>query len=98
MREKARKRFGDHVLSAQLLQAKTEIEELIQDALKAKKMGHRKSGARVAMHDSEAVLQGDDPLAEARKPLRRANSESPVALPSGLDDELPDFAVARKGE
>lgn len=98
VREKARKRFGDHVLSAQLLQAKTEIEELIQDALKAKKMGHRKSGARVAMHDSEAVLQGDDPLAEARKPLRRGNSESPVALPSGLDDELPDFAVARRGD
>ena len=96
VREKARKRFGDHVLSDQLLQAKAEIEDLIQEALKAKKMGHRKTGARVAMHDSEAVLQSQDPLAEARKPVKRAKSEPPEVLPSGLDDELPDFSVARK--
>lgn len=96
VREKARKRFGDHVLSEQLLQAKAEIEELIQEALQAKKMGHRKIGARVAMHDSEAVLQGDDPLAEARKPSRSAKPELPEELPSGLDDELPDFLVSKE--
>jgi putative transposase len=96
VREKARKRFGDHVLSEQLLQAKAEIEDLIQEALKAKKMGHRKIGARVAMHDSEAVLHSQDPLAEARKPVKRAKTEPPEVLPSGLDDELPDFSVVRK--
>lgn len=96
VREKARKRFGDHVLSEQLLQAKAEIEDLIQEALKAKKMGHRKIGARVAMHDSEAVLHSQDPLAEARKPVKRGKSEPPEVLPSGLDDELPDFSVVRK--
>lgn len=96
VREKARKRFGDHVMSEQLLQAKAEIEELIQEALKAKKMGHRKTGARVAMHDSEAVLQGDDPLAEARKPSKSAKPELPAELPSGLDDELPNFLVSKE--
>lgn len=91
VREQARKRFGDHVLSEQLLQAKAEIEELIRDALKAKKMGHRKTGAKVAMHDSEAVLKGDDPLAEARKPMKSEKPKPPEDLPSGLDDDLPDF-------
>lgn len=94
VREQARKRFGDHVLSPQLLQAKAEIEELIQAALKAKKMGHRKTGAKIAMHDSEAVLQGGDPLADARKPVKTAKQKPPEDLPSGLDDDLPDFGNA----
>lgn len=93
VREQARKRFGDHVLSAQLLQAKAEIEDLIQQALKAKKMGHRKTGARVAMHDSEAVLLDGDPLAEARRPVKNAKQKPPEDLPSGLDDKLPDFVI-----
>jgi putative transposase len=94
VREQARKRFGDHVLSPQLLQAKAEIEDLIQAALKAKKMGHRKTGAKVAMHDSEAVLQGGDPLADARKPVKTVKQKPPEDLPSGLDDDLPDFGDA----
>jgi putative transposase len=93
VQEKARKRFGDHVLSAQLLQAKAEIEDLIQQALKARKMGHRKTGAKVAMHDSEAVLQDGDPLAEVRRPVKNAKQKPPEDLPSGLDDELPDFVI-----
>lgn len=97
VREKARKRFGDHVLSEQLLQAKAEIEDLIQEALKAKKMGHRKTGARYAMHDSEAVLQGGDPLAEARKPVRTVKAKPPEELPSGIDDDLPEFLIAMEG-
>jgi len=91
VREQARKRFGDHVLSPQLLQAKAEIEDLIQAALKAKKMGHRKTGAKVVMHDSESVLDGGDPLADARKPVKTAKQKPPEDLPSGLDDDLPDF-------
>lgn len=91
VREQARKRFGDHVLSPQLLQAKAEIEGLIQEVLKAKKMGHRKTGAKIVMHDSESVLDGGDPLADARKPVKTAKVEPPEDLPSGLDDELPNF-------
>lgn len=87
----ARKQYGDHILSAELLKAKAEIEALIQAALKAKKMGHRKAGARLLVHDSESVMQGGEPLSQARRPVRSARKASPAALPSGLDDELPDF-------
>lgn len=97
VQEQARKRYGDHVLSPQLLQAKAEIEDLIQVALKAKKMGHRKAGAKVTMHDSEAVLQGDDPLAGVRKPAKVAKQKPPEDLPAGLDDELPDFGNTAEG-
>lgn len=97
VREQARKRFGDHILSPQLLQAKEEIEELIQNAMKARKMGHRKSGARYAMQDSESVLQQGDPLAEARKPVARARPAPPEDLPSGLDDDLPTFGTTGEG-
>ncbi|WP_165833509.1 hypothetical protein [Azospira sp. I13] len=45
------------------------------------------------MHDSEAVLNGKDPLAEARKPLKPIKEVVPLALPSGLDDDLPDFTA-----
>lgn len=92
VREHARKRFGDHCLSAQLLEARAEIEGLIQDALKNKKMGYRKTGAKYLMHDSESILRGGDPLAEARRPIKQAKESPPSDLPSGLDDDLPDFS------
>lgn len=91
VRENARKRYGDNCANAQLLQARAEIEGLIQGTLKAKKMGYRKAGAGYLMHDSEAVLNNKDPLAEARKPVKSAKEAPPLALPSGLDDELPAF-------
>lgn len=93
VRENARKRFGDNCANPQLLQARMEIEAIIQEAIKAKKMGHRKVGAGYLMHDSEAVLSGKDPLAEARKPLKLVKEVVPLALPSGLDDDLPDFTT-----
>jgi len=91
VREHARKRFGDHCLSPQLLQARAEIEALVKDALKHKKMVSRKSGATYLMHDSESVLNGKDALAEARQPLKLGKETKPPKLPSGLDDDLPDF-------
>lgn len=93
VREHARKRFGDHCLSPQLLEARAEIEALVQQALKDKRMGSRKAGANVLMHDSEAVLKNRDPLAEARRPLKREKEAPPSALSPGLDDELPDFGL-----
>ncbi|RZT76423.1 putative transposase [Azospira oryzae] len=93
VRENARKRFGDNCANPQLLQARAEIEAIIQEAIKAKKMGYRKAGAGYLMHDSEAVLNGKDPLAEARKPLKPVKEVVPLALPSGLDDDLPDFTA-----
>lgn len=94
VREHARRQSGDHVLSEQLLQARAEIEALVQDALKAKKMGHRKRGATYVMHDSESVIRRGDPLAEAQRPIKQAKQRPPEELPAGLDDELPQFAIA----
>ena len=93
VRENARRRFGDNCANPQLLQARAEIEAIIQEAIKAKKMGYRKAGAGYLRHDSEAVLTGKDPLAEARKSLRVTKELPPSVLPSGLDDELPEFSL-----
>lgn len=91
VREHARKRFGDNCLSAQLLEARAEIEALVQEALKNKKMGTRKSGAGFLQHNSEAVLRGRDALTEARRPIKKSKEIPPSDLPSGLDDDLPTF-------
>ena len=91
VREHARKRFGEHCLSAQLLEARAEIEALVQQALKNKKMGFRKKGAAILQHDSEALLRGEDALADARRPIRKAKELPPSELPHGLDDDLPEF-------
>lgn len=91
VREHARKHFGENCLSAQLLEARAEIEALVKQALTSKKMGNRKIGAGILQHDSEAVLHGKDALAEARRPLRKAKETPPTELPPGLDDDLPAF-------
>lgn len=91
VREHARKRFGDHCHSAQLLEARAEIEALVQQALKDKKMGNRKTGAGNLQMDSEAVLKGKDALKKARRPIRKAKELPPSELPPGLDDDLPKF-------
>ena len=98
VREHARKRFGDHCLSPQLLLARAEIEALVKDALKHKKMVSRKSGAAYLMHDSESVLNGKDALAEARQPLKPIKETKPSNLPSGLDDDLPEFLPPGGGD
>lgn len=92
IRAHARKRFGDNVLPPHLQEARAEIEGLVQDALKHKKMGYRKTGAGYLLHDSEAVLDGRDPLAEARRPVKQAKTPPPAPLSSGLDDDLPNFS------
>lgn len=91
VQEHARKRFGDHCHSAQLLEARAEIEALVQKALKDKKMGNRKTGAGNLQMDSEAVLKGKDALKKARRPIRKAKELPPSELPPGLDDDLPKF-------
>lgn len=91
VREQARRRYGEHCLTAQLLEARAEIEALVQEALKSKKMGYRKTGAATLQHDSEAILQGTNPLAKARRPLKKASEQPPTELAPGLDDDLPEF-------
>ncbi|WP_298393892.1 DDE-type integrase/transposase/recombinase [uncultured Azonexus sp.] len=93
VREHARKRYGDHCLSPQLLEARAEIEALVKQALKDKRMGSRKAGAGYLMHDSESVLRGEDPLQAAMRPRKLTKENPPSELPGGLDDDLPDFDV-----
>ncbi|MHB1401832.1 MAG: hypothetical protein ACYCWB_05465 [Thiobacillus sp.] len=91
VREHGRKRFGDHCHSAQLLESRAEIEAVVQQALKNKKMANRKTGAGNLQMDSENVLRGKDALAKARRPIRKAKELPPSELPPGLDDDLPNF-------
>lgn len=91
IRENARRRFGEQCNTDQLLEARAEIEEIIQQAIKDKRMGTRKKGAGLLKHDSVAVLGNQDPLEAARRPIREALPKPPDALPSGLDDELPEI-------
>ncbi|AOY00916.1 Mu transposase C-terminal domain-containing protein [Jeongeupia sp. USM3] len=97
IREHARQKFGEHVLSPQLLQAKQEVRDLIQQSVTAKKMGHRKVAARKLQPDSGSILSGKDPLAAALRPIKPAKVQPPEDLPSGLDDELPDFGGDERG-
>lgn len=91
IRENARKRFGEQCNAEQLLEARAEIEEIIQQAIKDKRMGTRKKGAGLLKYDSVAVLGNQNPLEAARRPVREALPKPPDALPSGLDDELPEI-------
>lgn len=70
----ARKRYGDAWTQSHLLEMRAEIEEMVADAIKAKKLWDRKRGARALMHDSEAVFESttteevvslDDPMPTA---------------------------------
>lgn len=96
IRAHARKKFGDQCNTPELLEAKREIQEIAQAALQHKKMGYRKSGARQYNLNSEAALEQQDPLAEARKPAKRKKVAPPIDLPNGLNDELPEFTLSFK--
>ncbi len=71
---------------------------MIQQALRDKRMGSRKTGAGFLLHDSESVLKGEDPLKAARRPIRERKSAPPSELAPGLDDDLPDFGLAAEGD
>ncbi len=89
--EQVYKKYGKTKLLKHLLEAKQEIENIVADALRSKKMGLRKAGAKTVLHDSEAVLKGEDPLAKVRRPIKQVKEIPPEELPDGLDDDLPDF-------
>lgn len=96
IRAHASKRFGELCNTPELLEAKREILELAQAALQHKKMGYRKSGARQFNLNSEAVLEKQDPLVAARKPVKTRKVPIPDALPDGLQDDLPELSVSAK--
>lgn len=97
IRERAKQQFGDNASSAQMLEVRAELEVIIEQAIKNKKMAVRKNAGGLLMHDSEAVLNNEDPLAKARKPVKELAPELPENLPSGLDDVLPTLSVFTRG-
>lgn len=90
-RAHARKVFGESHSQNQLSEARQEIESIVKDAIKHKKMGTRKNSANLLMHDSEAVLRSKNPISEALKPVKSAKALPPEDLPDGLNDDLPDL-------
>jgi putative transposase len=88
-RVQARKKFGEQYSMPQLMEARNDIETIIKDALKAKKMGSRKLAANMLMHDSNSVFESRNPIEEVHKPINKPVSKAPDPLESGLDDDLP---------
>jgi putative transposase len=92
-RVQARKKFGEQYSMPQLMEARIDIEMIIKDALKAKKMGSRKLAANMLMHDSVSVFESRNPIEKVHKPLKKHISKAPDPLESGLDEDLPDLGV-----
>jgi putative transposase len=97
-RVQARKKYGEQYSMPQLAVARHDIELIIKEALKAKKMGARKLAANLLMHDSVAVFQSNDPIGEAHKPLKRPIVKAAEPLESGLNDDLPDLSTHVDGK
>lgn len=90
-REHARKTYGDQYSQSQLSESRKSIEAIALDAIKDKKMGVRKDAYNLLKYDSVAVLKGENPIAEAMKPVKSAVPKPPEELPGGLNDDLPDL-------
>lgn len=92
-RVQARKKFGEQYSMPQLVEARNDIETIIKDALKAKKMGSRKLAANLLMHDSTSVFESRNPIENVHKSLKKPVAKAPDPLESGLDEDLPDLGV-----
>lgn len=95
VREHARRKLGESFSILQLHEARQEIEAKISEALNNKKMAKRKLGANLLKHDSEAILNSEDPLQKAQQPIKKVLVKPPEDLPAGLDDELPTFDFSK---
>ena len=81
-RADARKRYGERHSIPQLLDSLSEIQEIIKQAVKDKKMGQRKQAARHKKNDSNSTFEEKNKDTPAQKT---------PDLPPGLDDVLPDI-------
>lgn len=90
-----RRRFTDAWTHAQLLIVKAEIQAIVDEAIRAKKMRTRKKVATLTLTDSEQVIHGElqDALQTARRPVDPAPKPS-IPLEPGYDDELPEFNIS----
>lgn len=80
-----------------LLEVKKEIQEIIEDAKRSKRMADRKRSAKLRGIDSQnpptrGNLEKNATLGKTRK----LKIEPPPLLDSALDDDLPDFSMRKK--
>ncbi|CAM4081780.1 DDE-type integrase/transposase/recombinase [Bordetella pseudohinzii] len=90
LRELARVHHGDAASLDQMLEARGALEAEVQRAVKAKKMAVRKNARRLVGHDSAAQ---SDPTMPTPQRHKHMVPKSPVDLPPGLDDELPEMGT-----
>lgn len=90
-----RKRFTDAWTHAQLLSVKAEIQAIVDEAIRAKKVATRKKVATLTLTDSEQVIHGEtqDALQTARTPIDPAPKPS-IQLTTGYGDKLPQFNMS----
>lgn len=93
----AREKHGNRLNIRRLLDVKAEIQEIVSNALRSKKMKGRKLAAKLSHHTSEAILARDaSPIEKARSPKKSAKAVQPDQLDAGLDDDLPSFHVSTR--
>lgn len=90
-----RKRFTDAWTRAQLLSVKAEIQAIVDEAIRAKKVATRKKVATLTLIDSEHVIHREtqDALQTATTRIDPAPKPS-IPLKSGLGDKLPEFKAS----
>ncbi len=88
------KRFGNGWLESDRLEVKAEMQAIVDQALRDKKLGRRKKAAAITALDSEQVFAGDDLLDRVQQP-RDVTSRPPEDLDDGLDDDLPMFRTTK---
>lgn len=87
-----RSRFGDQWTYEQLREVKSEIQAIVDAAIREKKTGTRKAAAVARMTDSEQVLATFANRALINACDRRSAEIKPLEpLDPGVDDQLPEF-------
>lgn len=98
IRQHARKQFGENFSSDQLNEAKTRIQQIIQQAKTDKKMAARKAASQLEFVDSTLVVQPQNLIDKAGDRLKQVLDATPPDLPDGLNDSLPFFKPLDEGE
>lgn len=93
----AKEKHGNRRGIKHLLDVKAEIQEIVCNAIKSKKMKDRKRGAKLTQHNSEEILKRDaSPIEKASPKQKSAKISPPTPLDPGLDDDLPSFNISIK--
>ena len=96
IRQYAKRKYGTEQYEELMLQAKQEIQQIIGQAVKDKKMATRKKVAVVTNQSSDDLFGDHDALNDALKSKDEEISAQSNSLEPGLDDDLPDFGVSRR--